>query len=531
MSLAQEHGASLPHGTAIDDYLGASTRIAVDEEARERYRRWRVNRSRALTVEGVDLTHIWELEMMAECFLPAARLVHGLPLAIQAVRPSHLVASDLDKGLIPLIGLIAETAQVTAVEDAKAAPPRRRLPRAQASLPAAVADTIGVPSRVRGEVMCIPYWPLYPAITSLAAGANGLQPVAARVLLAGLGPRTAAGIAMRGGWAGLPGRRSRQISRTSIAAALQSAGASAIEDPLEAAFDSHALTTLGRLAVDTLAHVWQARRGISGSRVRLGLVPYDSDAHARMLLGVLREQGVPTLLVQHGFPARQGDPDMHTADHLAIWCEHERSLAPERDPATVTVTGNPGAQHLAGRVRRRHRQCRRSVVLVDYPGRLTARIDDRVGVRHVATALQALALARPGTAVVIRPHPSDRAPAAYAKLARGHRDLRVEIDTGTPIESLLESADLCVGSLSTGTLQGCALGVPTVFLDVAGIERPWPFDGSALAGCTDAEGLAEAVALALSSEEVAGRNEALDALGVRPDAVERVLDLVGDLAR
>jgi hypothetical protein len=107
----------------------------------------------------------------------------------------------------------------------------------------------------------------------------------------------------------------------------------------------------------------------------------------------------------------------------------------------------------------------------------------------------------------------------------------VEIDTGTPIESLLESADLCVGSLSTGTLQGCALGVPTVFLDVAGIERPWPFDGSALAGCTDAEGLAEAVALALSSEEVAGRNEALDALGVRPDAVERVLDLVGDLAR
>jgi hypothetical protein len=531
-ALAQEHGASLPHGTALDDYLGASTRITVDGEAGERYRRWRVKRTEPLTVEGVDLSRIWELEMMAQCFLPAARMLLGLPLALAANAPQNLSLRHFDMGMKRLAREIAMSAGVTGEVASDSDSPAHDPIRGPRPLLAAAADVLGLPSRVKGEVVCMPYWSLYPVIQAIAGGTSRLRPVAARVLLPGLGRSRAISVAVRGGWIGVPSSRSRAASRRAVASALQAAGESTPDDPLDAAIDQYALETLGRIAGDTLAHVWHARGGILGRGVRLGVVPFDGEEHARMLLGVLRDAEVPALLVQHGFPARQGDPDMGMADHLAIWCEHERSLAPGRDPATVTVTGNPGAEHLAGGMDARRVVSGRSVVLVDYPGRLTASIDSRVGMRHVAAALEGLAVARPGTVAVIRPHPSDLAASGYLELAAGLDQLRIEIDAVTPIEALLGGADLCVGALSTACLQACALGVPTVLLDVAGVERPWPFDGSpgAIVRCADADALAEAISAALESREIGGRDAAIEALGVRPGAVQRVVDLVSDLA-
>jgi hypothetical protein len=525
IAVAQEHGNALAHGTAIDDYLGTSARIAADVEARERYRRWQTGWGGALTIDGIDLTEVWEVEMLAQCFLPAARLMGGLPVALEATRPSSLLTSSLDSGTIELVRALAGSSGV-AVEVGRETSPVYELFRGRPPRLAGLMNSTGLTSRVRGNLLCMPYWPVYPAIASILSNGNGLSPVAARVTLPGLGRVGTMSVALKGGWMGLPSRRARAASSARVAALIDGADRTAAEDPVDAAIDSHALETLKRLAGETLAFVEHARSAVAGSSIKLGVVPFDSEEHARMLVGALHGLEVPTLLVQHGFPARQGDPDMGLARHLAIWSEHERSLWPERDPATATVTGNPGAAHLAEPEVRRVSGSGRTVVLIDYPGRLTALIDSRVGMRHVAVALQALAAARPGTLVVLRPHPSDLSPDAYAQLAEQHPGLRVEVDAHTPIEALLGSADLCVGALSTAALQACAIGLPTVVLDVAGVRRPWPFDGTALPVGTDAESLAELIAVALAAGESEGREAALDALGARPDAVERVVDLI-----
>jgi hypothetical protein len=105
------------------------------------------------------------------------------------------------------------------------------------------------------------------------------------------------------------------------------------------------------------------------------------------------------------------------------------------------------------------------------------------------------------------------------------------VDVHSPIEVLLAHADLCVGALSTATLQACVLDVPTVFLDVSGAGRPWPFEGSNLPRAVDVETLAVEIVSVLGASEVEGREDALEALGVRADAAERVIELMEELLR
>jgi hypothetical protein len=172
----------------------------------------------------------------------------------------------------------------------------------------------------------------------------------------------------------------------------------------------------------------------------------------------------------------------------------------------------------------------RSAILVEYPSRMSARVGGRIGMRHVYVALKALSLARPGTDVVIRPHPSDPNPRAYAVLAARYPLLRVSVDGRTGIEAFIREVDLCIGAVSTATLQALALGVPTVFLDVSGTTRPWPFDGApdALPRATDADALAELLTVAYDLEPP-GRQAAIEALGVRGDAPTRVSALIDSL--
>ena len=127
---------------------------------------------------------------------------------------------------------------------------------------------------------------------------------------------------------------------------------------------------------------------------------------------------------------------------------------------------------------------------------------------------------------MIRPHPSDRHADAYL---RGPEGLRTELDTTTPIEELLTKVDLCIGSMSTATLQAGVLGVPVVHLEVAGYRRPWPLDGSVVPTAGDADELAEAVRRVLADPEVSGRSELREALGVRPGAVAAVCELLEEL--
>jgi len=523
-------GLMLADGVALDDHLGSDARIAVDVECRERYRQWRARHAQALTVEGVDLAHVWEVELIAKCFLPGARLRHGLPAVFADSHVKRMVTSIVDPGVQRLVAAIAACEGVAVADGVQESVEREQLRRSPSPL-GLVAGKLGVPARVRGEVLSLAYWNTFPLLARLAWRRGGPRIVACPLPVRNIGAGNAVALAARGGWTGMPGARARASSRDALAATIQQVPRADRIDPLDTALDGFALETLARISLDTLAYVRHLRRALRHGRVRAGLLPFDSPEQARMLLPALRETGAHTLLVQHGFSGRLGDPDMLLADHVAVWCERDRSLAQGRDPSTITVTGNPGAAHFAGIVPRRAQRCGRSVLLVDYAGRVSVRVDSRISKRHVGTALSALASARPGSHVVIRPHPSDLALGAYATLAAAHPNLNVEVDARTPIEALLAAADLCVGSVSTATLQACALGVPTVVLNMSAFPRPWPFQGSALPSAADADALAVAIVATLRSGEVAGREEALEALGVRTDAVERVLELVAQLAR
>ena len=159
------------------------------------------------------------------------------------------------------------------------------------------------------------------------------------------------------------------------------------------------------------------------------------------------------------------------------------------------------------------------VVLVDYPSRMSARVHQRVSARHVATAISAARRALPGTPVVVRPHPSDAEPGAYGAL--GSR-----VDATTGIEQLLERCSLCIGSVSTATLQSAAMGIPTIQLDVSGADdRPWPLDGSVLPRARDEDEL-----VAMMAGRIEGSAEsARVALGARRGATSAVVDLITEL--
>ena len=89
-------------------------------------------------------------------------------------------------------------------------------------------------------------------------------------------------------------------------------------------------------------------------------------------------------------------------------------------------------------------------------------------------------------------------------------------------------APLCASARSrTATLQAAAAGVPSVFLRSTEARLPWPFDDSgAFPTARDAEELAELLPSVTGTGDVAGADAAREALGERPDAVERVLELV-----
>ena len=105
-------------------------------------------------------------------------------------------------------------------------------------------------------------------------------------------------------------------------------------------------------------------------------------------------------------------------------------------------------------------------------------------------------------------------------------------DRSTLIEDLFADADMCVGALSTASLQAAAVGLPVCVLNVSGVPGPWPLAGGedGLPQATNAEELAELIPELLRRGPGPTREAALEALGARVDAVENVVGLVRELA-
>jgi hypothetical protein len=397
----------------------------------------------------------------------------------------------------------------------------------------AIVRTTGLPQWIRGEVYLLPYWHLRGVFERLAT-VESLQPV----LDPGYLPQADRGMllrtAARHGWVGSSSTVDRRKSHRQLAKAIAAARTSAeLLDPLSSLLDARALSMLEERAADTLAMVGRLRKAFSSKRMKLVVLPFDSPPIARAVVQAARDTDLPVLVVQHGFHADPNNPDKKLADALAVWAEEDARLLREQTTALVERTGNPGAvtPTTPNEGQASPRAAARTIVLVQYPSRLSARYDKRVGVQHVDTALWALATARPGSAVTIRPHPADTEPGIFARSAARYPDLKVSVDIDRSIGDLISQSDLCIGAVSTAALEAAAAGVPVIFLNRTRIRAPWPFDGSTdVPVATSAEELADLIPVVLSSGEVPGRGTMVEALGASPDATDRVISLIQRLS-
>jgi hypothetical protein len=518
LDLDPEHALVLPEGVAVDDHLEQSARIAIDDAARQNLAFWRRTRGADICVDGTDLGHIAEVELIARCFLPAERLRRAL-VAIGAA--GQIEAYGFDAAALHALRDLAPSSCIVSGAPAAPLPPPTRAGRRTALVN--LIERTAIRPWVRGEILCVPYWHLTGVYSRLAHRRPGPRLVPVGVGLAGLDAATVASVLARGGWGGNVGAAARTRSRARVATQLR-----ALSDA--GGLDRWARDVLLRVGGGGPAEVAHARRMLDGP-ARLIVVPFDSPEQQRPLLAAAREQGVPSLVVQHGYDAELGDPDKTLAGHVAVWSPRDRTVLETLADGRIAVTGNPGADELqitdpVARGRGR------TVVLVEYPGRLSSRVDQRIGLRHVAVALDGLARSRPGTVAVIRPHPADGSAVSYPRALAGiGGTLQLTFDSRTPIESLLGTADLCVGALSTATLQSAASGLATVFLDVSGTHRPWPFDGSpgAIPVVRSAAELADVVRDVLSVASPPGAAAAREALGATGTGTDAVIALIGSL--
>ena len=474
---------------------------------------------------GVDIAFAWEVELFAGCFLLAARIQHAVRSCLEQFPARQVVATGFPPDVLPVVSAgLADSAEVIPAE------PRADLPLRTGSRNSPISRALartGVPARIRSDVVAASYWPLVPITHRLAARGSGLVPAAVGVALPGLEPRRQLRGLVRGGWVGYPSAVARARSRRMTLDLLE--GAACARVGLEGALHLRAVGILRDQATEGLAQALHARAAFSRRVPRLVLVPFDSPAFPRLLLAEAHAAGASSLVVQHGFHLEPNDPDGSFARHAAIWSERDRFRVLRGDSH---VTGNPGAAHLG--VTRPDASPRRgrTIVLLEYTPRLSALRDDRFPLRHLQAALEGIAAARPDTEVVIRPHPSDPDPNAYPSLVPAPAGLRLMTDRSTLIEDLFADADMCVGALSTASLQAAAVGLPVCVLNVSGVPGPWPLAGGedGLPQATNAEELAELIPELLRRGPGPSREAALEALGARAGAVENVVGLVRELA-
>ena len=522
--------AEAPAGTLLHDWLDPTTRRGAQEDADRAMAAWRDRVDGALSPEGICLPAVFAGHLQADAFLSVTRIAAAIPAFVAAERPSraelHAVEPQLAEALATALAGLGVSASIGPL----APPPSYPIALARSvrsSRLTPLREALGMPGRPRGTALIQPFRNLSSLWSALPA--RGIEPVLDPFLPPALPPRELAARVVSGGFIGHPGagarRRSRALLRQTLAAVAEPARHAG--DPLAALAERRALEVLRQLAGDTmaLAGVFRAavRRG-----VRTAVVPSDTAPYARTFAAATRELGGTLVRVQHGFysdlwrldGALVPYVDGLEAERVAVWAPRDAERLKGVARGEVSVTGNPGAAELEGA----GGDGTAAVVLLQSASPDTLSFDVRASRRYAGEALAGLAAAGFRGPVILRPHPLDRSD--YSRLAAGTP--RASVRSGGSLAAVLARARLCVGTLSTGTLEAVASGVPTVFLDVSSAALPWPFDGSgALPRATDGASLAD-VLQAIEAPAERARAAAREALGARPDAVERVVDLIAD---
>lgn len=519
----------LAHGVLLDDWLGPTAREELDREARRRCAAWQEVHADPLTVAGVPLHHVHELELYADVFLPAVRIVTGLA-AVARAGATRLLLEGVDGELSRCLEARLSELGVRVEVGRSADPPDyplafRRDLSGRRRLTGALREAVGLPARARGAVLFEPYWHLTAVWRSLAGTAA--EPLMSPFNRPALRPGELLGSLRRGGWTGAPGAVRRARSHRAVQDALARLSPIGSADPLDRLLELRCSRLLATQARHTLAEA-AVRRGAFAAGARAALAYSDSAPLPRINAVAAREHGSAVITAQHGLfghlPMDDGRPartlDGWNADHVAVWSEREKQAFGPHVPGEVVVTGNPGAVGLTAPARKAG-PSDTALVLAQMTTPLSAGADVRVGTRHLRAALGALS--KTGVRrVLVRPHPLDRERESYARIATETPGMAVRVEANGPVEAAIAATGVCVGALSTATLQAAAMGVPTALLDMTGMALAWPFDGSGdFPTARSGEELAQLLPGMAPAREVA-----LDALGARADAADRVADVV-----
>jgi len=155
----------------------------------------------------------------------------------------------------------------------------------------------------------------------------------------------------------------------------------------------------------------------------------------------------------------------------------------------------------------------------------------RMTAEQLEMALEAVSRTRPGTSVLLRPHPGDWDVASYKLFADRFPELDIETDQGSPIDQVIARCDLCLSGVSTATLQAAMAGLPVIFINPGGAHRPWPFDGGADAfdAATDISELVAAIPAALARRGESPPEMLVEAFGITQNATARIVEAAREL--
>jgi hypothetical protein len=541
LALDETHGLELPEGAFAQDHLDMDARREVDAAIPGAFAAWREECDAAFTVDGVCLPWIWEQHVHLYFLIPAIGDAVALVRAAQEHGAERLELADAD----PRTALVARAAAAAAgVEvvsrSARAAAERpgflgdRPLPAATRLRRRAMgaATRFGFPTLLRDRsVLFLAYWPTVPLLDRLLEG-HELRPAVSLQSLPP-GPSRSLRAALRGGWVGKPGVRDRAAAERAVESMLARVGPApevrAMGVDVGPALHTQMLDLARHRAAGYLANVALFRRAFAKGRVRRLVVPFDLEPHARLVISLAREAGVPSLLVGHGaYVLPRTATDMEVSDEIALWSRrvappfhengrrvHEVGFPLEASPPPTRTWGANGAG--APTV----------VVLGQGDDPYTTLIDARIRMRHYCTAVAEVSSRLPHARIVLRPHPSDPLEPLAAVQGR-FPEARVEVDSTSDIAELMRACDLCIGAASTATFQAALEGAPVVVLNLTGFEWGWPLGGdTSVPVARSAADLGELVQRFATGATLPGRDDLLSAIGAdRPGTTDRLLGLL-----
>jgi hypothetical protein len=224
----------------------------------------------------------------------------------------------------------------------------------------------------------------------------------------------------------------------------------------------------------------------------------------RALVLEARRRAIPSAGLQHGFIYRHWLNYRHEPDEMEARADDGGFPRPDRTllfdgyaaaflegaghfpPGSLAVTGSARLDALSTHVRAlsADRDALRRALGVRAEEKLLVLAAKFSEIEREIPALFTAVAARPGTRLIVKPHPAET-PALYAPLAAGTGAVTVA-DAAADLGRLLAAADAIVTMNSTVAIDGLVLGIPALVLGAATNLAPFVEAGVMLGATGDA---------------------------------------------